>query len=231
MRRLSLFAAILLTALVLPGRASVTQNQLEVDGSSSGNGTTVAATPNLISTYGTLTSSDFTNFENRSDYHVLNDGNLTNETAVTGDGNPWTLTVTLDTSTNTNGYTITGLDAFTGWTPDYVNQAYTISYSTVSDPTDFIPFATVSASNDAPSFEATTLETLLTPGAGQADIESNVAALQYTFSQGAGDNSHIEAYTQVEAFGFADAVPEPSTYALMLGSLALLGFCVRRKLA
>jgi hypothetical protein len=26
-------------------------------------------------------------------------------------------------------------------------------------------------------------------------------------------------------------IPEPSTYAMMLGGLALLGFCVRRKLA
>ena len=29
----------------------------------------------------------------------------------------------------------------------------------------------------------------------------------------------------------AVSVPEPSTYAMMLGGLALLGFCVRRKLA
>jgi hypothetical protein len=29
----------------------------------------------------------------------------------------------------------------------------------------------------------------------------------------------------------ADAVPEPSTYVMMMGSLALLGFCLRRKLA
>jgi hypothetical protein len=231
MKGLSILCAILLTALILPGRAAVTQKQLEDDGSSSGNGTTIAAEPNLISMYGSLNSTDFDDFENRSDYHVLNDGALNNETAVTGDGNPWTLTVTLDTSTNKNGYTITGLDAFTGWTPDYVNQAYTISYSTVSDPSNFILFATVTASNSNPDFQGTTLETLLTPVTGQTDIETNVAALQYNFTQGAGDNSHIEAYTQVEAFGYADT-PEPSTYALMLGSLALLGcFCVRRKLA
>jgi hypothetical protein len=30
---------------------------------------------------------------------------------------------------------------------------------------------------------------------------------------------------------YAESVPEPSTYAMMLGSLALLAFCVRRKLA
>jgi hypothetical protein len=230
MKRLSLLCGIFATALILPGHAAPTQNQLEYDGSSSGNGTTVAAAPNLISLYGTLNSTDFNPFQGDS-YLVLNDAALNTGTAVAGNGTSWILTVTLDTTTNTNGYTITGLDAFTGWTSDYVNQAYTISYSTASNSSDFMPFATVSASNDAPSFEGTTLETLLTPVAGQTDIETNVAALQYTFSLFPGDGPHVEAYTEVEAFGYADAIPEPSTYALMLGSLALLGFCIPRKLA
>jgi len=35
-----------------------------------------------------------------------------------------------------------------------------------------------------------------------------------------------------DSFGIQiDEVPEPSTYAMMLGGLALVGFCVRRKLA
>jgi hypothetical protein len=34
----------------------------------------------------------------------------------------------------------------------------------------------------------------------------------------------------VSTYGFADAVPEPSTWALMLGSLAVLGWRVRRRL-
>ena len=32
-------------------------------------------------------------------------------------------------------------------------------------------------------------------------------------------------FSEIQGF----AVPEPSTYAMMLGGLALLGFCVRRK--
>jgi len=163
---------------------------------------------------------------------VLNDGALNTGTAVTGSGTPWTLTVTLNT-TNTNGFTITGLDAFTGWTNDYVNQAYSVSYSTVSDPTDFISLGSFAASNTNPnppqngSSSATTLETLLTPAVGQTDIATNVAALQYTFTQGAAegpgdDVGHIEAYTELEAFGSA-AAPEPSTYAMIgLGLAGLI---------
>jgi hypothetical protein len=42
-------------------------------------------------------------------------------------------------------------------------------------------------------------------------------------------NGGFIAATQIELQ--AGAVPEPSTYAMMLGGLALLGFCVRRKTA
>jgi hypothetical protein len=230
MKRSSPLFAMLSAALILPGHAALTQNQLEVDGSYSGNGTTVAAASNLISTYGTLNSTDFVPFQGDS-YTVLNDGSLSTGTAVSGSGSPWTLAVTLDTSANTNGYTITGLDAFTSWTTDYVNQAYSVSYSTVSDPTDFISLGSFAASNTSQTFQPATLETLLTPGLGQTDIATNVAALQYNFTQGAGDNSHIEAYTELEAFGSPASLPEPSTCALMLmGGLGVV-FIVRRKRA
>jgi hypothetical protein len=44
-----------------------------------------------------------------------------------------------------------------------------------------------------------------------------------------GNNDGPAAFTtQVDAT--VTELPEPSTYAMMLGGLALLGFCVRRKL-
>jgi hypothetical protein len=51
-----------------------------------------------------------------------------------------------------------------------------------------------------------------------------------------GDQLQVKLIASGSTVSFSDvtlvyAVPEPSTYALMLGGLAFLGFCVRRKLA
>jgi hypothetical protein len=52
-----------------------------------------------------------------------------------------------------------------------------------------------------------------------------------------GDQLQVKLIANGSTVSFSDvtlgfvAAPEPSTYALMLGGLALLGFCIRRKLA
>jgi hypothetical protein len=75
--------------------------------------------------------------------------------------------------------------------------------------TGYGSFDTISGLN----LSANTKEVLLDFGAAQYSDEG------YNVGQG---------FTEIQAFAVA---PEPSTYAMMLGGLAILGLCVRRKLA
>jgi len=52
-----------------------------------------------------------------------------------------------------------------------------------------------------------------------------VVALDYSKSGGGGSGT---GYVGAVSF---ESVPEPSTWGMMAGGVALLGFCVRRKLA
>jgi hypothetical protein len=220
------FSILLLSSHV---EAQLVNTVSEYDGTANGNGTTIAAQPNLVSAYGSLSSGDFTPYQTAS-IGILNDGSLGTGgnnpvgTALTNNGTPWTLTINLNTSVNTAGYTITGLDAFTGWTGDYVDQNYTVSYSTTSAPTTFIPLGTYTATANASRSALVTLESSLAPASNNLDIATNVAALQYTFSVAPEDSGHVEAYTEIEALGSPVSVPEPSTYTLVVVALfAMLG--------
>jgi hypothetical protein len=80
-------------------------------------------------------------------------------------------------------------------------------------------------------------QTLLDPGNAQFGTAANYSVNDVTlgagekvdFVVGSNGNGPGAYTTQVDAT--LTELPEPSTYAMMLGGLALLGFCVRRKSA
>jgi hypothetical protein len=77
-----------------------------------------------------------------------------------------------------------------------------------------------------PAFALGTSTTLSISGVTFSGIDYGVIVAGYSgFSEGSNNPVPIGVYH------VTGATPEPSTYAMMLGGLALLGLCVRRKLA
>jgi hypothetical protein len=60
--------------------------------------------------------------------------------------------------------------------------------------------------------------------AGAAAVGSLTSSDSFTYAQDGNGVGEINALSLRE-------IPEPSTYAMMLGGLAVLAFCVRRRLA
>jgi len=151
------------------------------------------------------------------------------------------VTIDLNTAANPAGYTLNEIQTINGWQnydQSWSDQSYSVYYSTVSAPTTFALLATVDyhpydndadnpGDHDIPVSSEVTLSNL----AGA----TGVAALQFDLSpsydsQG-GDISGGALIREFQAFGDPTEAPEPSTYAMMLGGLALLGLCLRHKLA
>lgn len=133
-----------------------------------------------------------------------------------------TLTFTFNTSVNTNGYNLTGIRTFASWDDGRDGQAYTVQYATVSAPTTWVSLGQVLNFNAANSNTASTM-VAITDGSGT--LASNVAGLRFVF---AGYENSGTAYREFDVFGTA-AIPEPSTYAALLGALALGAAAWRRR--
>jgi hypothetical protein len=236
---------VLSAAVLMAGvcRASIIQTNSEIDGSQTGgvSGTaTIAASTNLItqgqSTFGSLTATGYVPWSGASGVSVLNNNSLNNGIALDTTDSTWTLTATLNTATNTKGYDITGITTISGWNVDYVNQKYTVYYSTVSDPTNFIFLGDYALNNTNMSYGSlsnspTTLQIALTDGSGV--IVSNVAAIQFVFQKSSGGTyNYATAYREIEVFGTASTtVPEPSTTMMMLtvATAGLLAYAWRKR--
>lgn len=182
------------------------------------------------STLGGLSASGFSAFSDgsgSSSPNILNDGTAGTsqksvETAVTTQTTNWTLTINLNTSTNTQGYSLSEIDSYSGWTVDYVNQKYTLAYSTVSAPTSFTNVlgtfendSTTTTGTSPPS----SLKIALTDSTGQ--IATNVAALQFTF-QPDSVRAHQGAYREIDVIGTATPEPASASLVLLAGTALLL---------
>ncbi len=103
-----------------------------------------------------------------------------------------------------NGYDLTNIIVGGGWNDDGRDtQQYTLLYSTVANPTNFIPFISIS---NSPTGDAKTMtRATFTPASGV--LAPNVAAVYVDFTQPPGVPNGWSGYTEIALFG------SPSTHA------------------
>jgi len=191
--KLLLTAAII--AFSLPLRAQLVNTPTEDDTGSNG-GSTISASTNLLSSSGgaTFTESNFNSLFGQSSVAVLNDGSLGSnggaiaDTAVpaqvNADGSPTVpFTVTYNLGSNPLGYTVNNIKVISGWTADFVNQNFSVAYSTVADPSLFLSLGSYTLDTAEP-FQGglyITLQSSLSTGT-VLPIADGVADLQFTFN-------------------------------------------------
>lgn len=131
-------------------------------------------------------------------------------------GNNTTITYSLNTVAFSQGFSITGINVYSGWRDaGRDNQNYSVLYSTVAAPAVFIPITSV-AFAPAPANSGASMITDTT-----GTLATGVAALRFTF--GNQENGYV-GYREIDVAGFGIVtIPEPATLAtLCLGGLALL---------
>jgi hypothetical protein len=249
MKYLSSLAAMLLASLLVPQYAQALPTYTETDSSSGSSSFFDGNIQNNDLIEGLTASSNVTGGDGGTPLSALNDGLASDASVGSNTNDLWfnngggvygaysatlplnpVLTYTLPTTPL--GYTITSINSIFGYGGGYAdaamaNQNFSISYSTVAAPAVFLSLGTVSYDPFGDYLA----------GAGGSSTQVNltsilgvtgVADLRFAFTNN-GDSAG-EIIREIDVNGIAD-VPEPSTYAMMLGGLALLGFCVRRKLA
>jgi len=101
---------------------------------------------------------------------------------------------------STNGYDLTSIMSAGGWSNNGRDQEeYTLSYSTVADPTNFIELTVVNYNTVNPVGISVTRVTL-TPATGI--LAGNVAALMFDMRSPGGKNGY-EGYSELAAYGSA----------------------------
>ena len=207
-----------LGAIILAGNASAVTI---VASSQSGNAYTVSSN-DLLQTQLASTSNSLSinGVENGAIGGTV--GNLTNGSFGTANAggahviDGGSITFTLDTSINTFGYDLSGIDTYAGWNDSgRDNQKYTVSYSTVSSPGTFITIASI---NDSPAIAPLNKIAITDIGA------TGVGAIRFTFDSPQENNG--VGYKELDVFGTA-SVPEPS--AALLGGLGILALLRRRR--
>jgi hypothetical protein len=106
------------------------------------------------------------------------------------------------------GYSLTNITVYGGWDDNGRDQqAYTVYYSTVTAPADFISLAVVnytpSIAGELPSATRVTLTSSIGP------LATNVAALKFDFTSPASENGYC-GYAAITVFGTED-LPPPAT--------------------
>ncbi len=148
------------------------------------------------------------------DFHqataILTDGNAGKSTFGDGGSNASQVTcgngggagqsVTYNLGSASGGYNVSNIVVYGGWTDDGRDQqAYTVSYSTVSDPATFTQLAVVNYNPANPAdVPAATRATL--KSASSAPLASNVAALKFDFTTPAPENGWC-GYTEIAVYG------------------------------
>jgi len=133
----------------------------------------------------------------------------------------WSATFNLDVSTNTLGYDITGVTTYAGWEGvGNSDQSYELFVSVVGD-ASFSSLGSFSF-DVSPAGDAST-RIVLTDGTGT--IAAGVDALRFDFPSLSGALTGV--YREIDAFGSATVIPEPSSMALF--ALGLVGMVSLRK--
>ena len=125
----------------------------------------------------------------------LNDGALgtaNSTTLAAGHGTVWTNTFYLNTSVNTNGYSITNIATVAGWSASRTSQKYGLLFAFKDAPQTFYSYGTAQL-NYVPSADGSS-KIQLTDTSGI--IAANVCAIRFVF-----DANTI--YREVDVFGYA----------------------------
>ena len=120
--------------------------------------------------------------------------------------------VTYTLGSNPNGYNVTNIQIAGGWDNNgRDSQYYTVSYSTVANPTMFSAIALVQNNLFTPGYgvnDATAVRTTFTPAAGV--LASNVYAIQVDFTYPVGVPYNHSGYSEISVFGSASATAPPA---------------------
>jgi len=117
-------------------------------------------------------------------------------------------------ATNAYGYNLTNISIYGGWADNGRDaQGFTLWYSTVADPTNWIELTTVNYIPAGPGSTPTSTRTVINDASG-ALIAANVAQLKFDFTTpvpGAQDNGYVgEAAITAEG----SAAPTPITFSI-----------------
>ena len=129
---------------------------------------------------------------------------------------------------STYGYTITNITVYGGWSDSGRDgQAYTILYSTVVNPTNFIPLGVVNYLPSNPNAWYCMSRATITPANGI--LASNVAALYFDFTTptSPGGENGFEGYSEISVYGSLSsavfAAPSISSLKEVGGNLIVTG--------
>jgi hypothetical protein len=155
-----------------------------------------------------------------------------------GVGVTTTVDFTLNTGVNTLGYDINNIQVVCGWDGHYTNfqnNDYTIYYTLAGDLTSFTHTLTTVAYNpDSPTVASTLVDLGITGLSGVTEVRFVISSLADNGAGGTiGGGEAGPTMNQILVNGLATAVPEPSTWALMMGGMGLLalGQQMRRRAA
>lgn len=157
-------------------------------------------------------------------------GNGTFGSSLVG-GNVTLVSILLGGATpSATGYDLSGISIFCGWTdhPSFNNQHYSISLST--DGVNYSAFYSVNympflASGDAALANAGTGDASTLVALSNLNV-SGIKGIRFGFSAGLDANSQLQngqLIQEIEVFGTPTIVPEPSTWALLIGGSCWLG--------
>jgi len=147
-------------------------------------------------------------------WSVLTDGTVgtnTNFLQTAAPANDTSVNYELDTSVNTKGYNITSVDTYAAWADSgRDNQDFTILYSTVTDPTTFIPLAVV-----ANHTTSTILSTHSRVAPSSGYLAQKVKTLKFYFANQ--ENGYV-GYREFIALGTPVPLTDPITWTGLSGS-------------
>ena len=131
--------------------------------------------------------------------------------------NQGTATYDFDLTTNTLGYDITMIQAYSAWN-DRASQSYRIFYAQVGSPSTFLQLGGDIVSTN----EACSIITRSEDSVSGTAILSNVSSIRFVQFDGPGVNDGTgTVYRELDVVGFA-TIPEPTTSVLGLGAAILL---------
>ena len=121
------------------------------------------------------------------------------------DGSSAGSTIIYTLTGSTNGYNLTNMTVYGGWADNGRDQqAYTVYYSTVAAPTNFISLAVVNYTPSIASGIQSATRVTLTSSVGV--LASNVAAVKFDFTNPASENGYC-GYAGITVFGTANIPP------------------------